>query len=427
MARKKKNKTKASLSSWEDFQEKIDQVVPKRELILWSAVLTVFLLLGFSQWVIPSYQAKKKLNQKIQQTQAQLASQKKMVAQHQELKSKSMKPEMRAAQEKVQNFFKNNAQSSDELLSELMTQLTAVQSGKMALLKRFTVEEEIEKNGYRQIYFKMNLMGDYHDIAKFMKKLKTWSFLIGTKAVQMQPSGETATPRVEMVTENVLYVFAKNAPTKKVIAKAQKSPLHASQSNSLQRKTFPNKPLVKAPKRQRATSPFSSKSNQTTTWSIFDLKLTGVISGARHPTALINGQVFELGQQVGEYQIVEIKPNAVMLKNGEVTHQLKMETLQAKGVEVTTHREKSQFDGDVESMPPSRVQKSLADNSQTEKLEESEEEEFVEEFEEETNVAQGEEEFREDEEKWEEISDTSDEESYPEELAIGSEAWEENY
>ena len=55
---------------------------------------------------------------------------------------------------------------------------------------------------------------------------------------------------------------------------------------------------------------------ETSPAPIGSLELKGTIIGGKEPMAVINDKFVRMGEKIGEYQIVKIYPNEVVLRSG---------------------------------------------------------------------------------------------------------------
>ena len=76
----------------------------------------------------------------------------------------------------------------------------------------------------------------------------------------------------------------------------------------------------------RLVTPSGMIMNYETDLSITDLSLEGILMGQQREKclAIINGQVLRIGQKIGPFEIVDIREDAVALKQGQQVFQLKI-------------------------------------------------------------------------------------------------------
>ncbi len=79
-------------------------------------------------------------------------------------------------------------------------------------------------------------------------------------------------------------------------------------------------------KNQVPKNPFLPAVQSLSDVSIQDLILAGIIRGDNDEEqwALVNGQIIAKGEKLAGYDVAEIKDNAVVLKQGELTYELKL-------------------------------------------------------------------------------------------------------
>jgi len=319
-----KNKMNLDLSL---VKERLSKVAPQREMVLWILVMLALLFFGFQRLVTPASTQVDALKAKIEKERVQLGFQQKMAKDLIGAKGVSPNKRMAGLQKKVNKIFKKTPTSPDVMISEIMAHLTDAKYRKLVHMTSFRVKKEVEKKGYKEIHFEFDIIGRYSDMAKYLKMFHSLPYLMGTKEIFIKPHKEEGTGRVEVIAKNVLFVSDKPVPStaRKGDGKSVKGPTAGKLLTSL----HSLKP---------SRSPFRSKKRNPANWSLYDLNLTGVISGTRRPSALINGKVFELGDNVAGYKIVKIYPNEIILKKGPREHRLKLSELEAQGVEVTRER-----------------------------------------------------------------------------------------
>ncbi|MCB1213979.1 MAG: type 4a pilus biogenesis protein PilO [Deltaproteobacteria bacterium] len=288
--------------------------MPSREMVLGFAVLLLLIVVVVQYLILPSMEAQKTAQKKIAKNSTELKTQEKMLSAREGLKKESANPLMANLQKKVKEAFNQKASSTEELLSQIMGDLTGDNFGDLAVLRRFQVKEEVEKEAYKEVHFEINLLGSYERVSEFFKRLETTPYLIATRSMEMKPAaGHETSGEVELVSKNILFVSSDKdkADTKDKAEGGEKAPQKA--------------PLNPPP--QEVRSPFASRGYSAQTWNIYELSLDGVISGGHRSSALINGKVFEIGEEVAGYTLSQILPDKVLLQKGDRQHWIQLSGL----------------------------------------------------------------------------------------------------
>jgi len=301
-----------------------------REIITWGLTLGMLFFVGFNHFLAPSFKKTDEAQAKIQFEQIQLKAHQNFGKSKKINKSGLSNTNRKAIQDKVKRALTNSAMSSDVIISQIMTELTGPRYSQLAWMKSFTVKEEKDEKGFTEIKFDIILIGKYLDIARYLKSMRALPYLISTQGIQVKPFLIDNSDKVLVVANNVLYV-SKNSKSKPF-----------------------NKPTdlirgelgTKKEERQNLDSnsefqaPFASKARGARAWSVNELDLTGIISGGFKPTALINGRVFELGDEIAGFRIADIRPQEIVLKSNFRQHILKIKEMRSGSLEVVGENER---------------------------------------------------------------------------------------
>jgi len=251
-----------------------------REILLWGAILVICTILLINNILLPSFDETKVTKNKIETETAQLEVYQNFKNLKKTKKSPAKEKRLKRIKGKVRNILESSKSSPDTDISQVVSQVTHNNFSKLVEIKAFKVKEEVEQKGYREVNFEIVMTGEYQNISQFFRALRDLRHLVLTKKIQIKPYALLETGKVEVTADLTLFV------TKKA-KRLSKDPLKVS----------PNDPLgTNTAKEFR--SPFDSLPNDARSWSLYNLNLTSTISGGSKPTALINGQVFEIGDAI---------------------------------------------------------------------------------------------------------------------------------
>ncbi len=89
-------------------------------------------------------------------------------------------------------------------------------------------------------------------------------------------------------------------------------------------KGIPQRPEGKLEELPWGRCPFSGKAYASSGKPILDLKLTGIIWDEKIPQALINNKIVKAGDILGNYVVIKIDRNSVILNNGAEEIELRL-------------------------------------------------------------------------------------------------------
>lgn len=286
-----------------------------REMVIWGLILCVVLFFGAKQFFSPLSKKVESAKSQLLAKQMELEAYKKFLKGGSAASKKSLEGmdiNRQAMAQKVKDAFGNVNMSPDVVVSEILSALTNPAYAKAALLEKFNFVGEKKQSGYSEMNLDLKLTGTYNGIAQYLDFIRRLPYLVRIDSISIRnKDGENSQGKVEIAAKAVLYVG--DAKVMENIAQAN--------SNS----DMATDLLVEITGGKVANTPFSAKPREMTNWSIHELKLTSTMAGGARPTALINGKVFTLGEEVADFRIVEVRPREVVLERGDVRHILKID------------------------------------------------------------------------------------------------------
>lgn len=313
---------------------KWNRAATQREIVVWAVVLCLVIFLGAKRFFVP-------ITQEIRNAKA-LAEAKKVELETYRKMSKKSVPQAGGGNlgrqlivQKVRDLFTKNNMAPDVIVSELLTELTKPEYVKAALLEKYNFTGEKKQNGYSEMGLDLKWVGTYDGIADYLNAIRDLPYLLKIETVDLKPQDPTNPFKVELIAKAVLYVGDPK------VAQLMQTEIRRSDiaADLLFEGTGAEKPM---------RTPFAVKPREMSAWSLHELKLTSTMAGSQRPTALINGKIFELGQEVAEFKLVEIRPREVVLERGEIRFVLKIQEALGKGGE---EGEPSIFSSKPESQP----------------------------------------------------------------------------
>lgn len=293
----------------------LNSVASAREMIIWGLILVVVLGLGAKQFFAP-------LSKKVETAQSQLlAKQMELEAYKKFLKGgnaankkslEGMDLNRQNMAQKVKDAFGRVNMSPDVVVSELLSALTNPAYAKAALLEKFNFSGEKKQSGYSEMNLDLKLAGTYNGTAQYLSFIRQLPYLIRIDSITIKnKEGENSQGKVEVTAKAVLYVGEQKA-MENVAVNSSRSDMATDL-------------LVEIMGGKTANTPFSAQPREMSNWSLHELKLTSTMAGGARPTALINGKVFTLGDEIADFRIVEVRPREVVLERGDVRHILKID------------------------------------------------------------------------------------------------------
>ncbi len=320
-----------------------------REAAMWLLILLVLVFLGAKRIFAP-------MNEELHNTRAQLEAKKmELDAYKKILKSRvaaakklptAMDLGRQMIAQRVKQAFEKANIIPDVVVSELMTDLTLSEFAKSALLEKFNFVGEKKQMGYTEINLDLRLMGSYNGIAEYLNKIRELPYLLRVEAFDLKPHEEDGSKKVQLLAKSVLYV---GNPKEK-----------NSGTFSAPRSDTAMDLLLESTRAKLGKAPFEVKNREIEAWSLHELKLTSTMAGSSHPSALINGRMFEIGNEIADFKIIEIKPREVVLQRGDVHYILKIY--------------EDNYDNSAESEPETPAKEEVKkENISTQKVEKKEE------------------------------------------------------
>ncbi len=297
-----------------------------REMVIWGLILCVVLFFGAKQFFSPLSKKVETAKSQLLAKQMELEAYKKFLKGGNAANKKSlegMDVNRQAMAQKVKDAFGNVNMSPDVVVSEILSALTNPAYAKAALLEKFNFIGEKKQAGYSEMNLDLKLTGTYNGIAQYLEFIKKLPYLLRIESISIRnKDGQNSQGKVEIAAKAVLYVGEPKAM--EAIAQAN--------SNS----DMATDLLVEITGGKIANTPFSAKPREMTNWSVHELKLTSTMAGGARPTALINGKVFTLGEEIADFRIVEVKQREVILERGDVRHVLRIDENEMPGSEDKT-------------------------------------------------------------------------------------------
>ncbi len=284
-----------------------------KELGIWAAILALVLLLALKNYILP-------VNANLHDTVSQLEAKRLELAAYQKImKSKpassgkvgeKMEVGKQAVARKVKEIFDRSNTTADVVSSELIAELTKAEFEKLAHLEKYSFGPKVQKAGFSQKDLDLKLIGSYDGIAEYLNTIRNFPQLLKIETIEVKPVDQNNRSQVRLTAKATLYVGdPKAAPV------AQSTTSRSDTATDL---------LIELNSSKYSKSPFAAKPREIGAWSVRDLMLTSTMAGSAHPSALINGKLFEVGDEVAEFRLVEVRPHEVVLQRGEVQVVLKI-------------------------------------------------------------------------------------------------------
>jgi Tfp pilus assembly protein PilO len=285
--------------------------ISNREAVMWIGLLFFLLIFGTKQWLVPFTSELHTLQGQLETKKLELAKLGKVVQpQGSDSKQDSINMSQHLILDKVKEFFERPNTVPDVIVSELMSQLTSPENAKDAMLDKFAFAGETKQNGLNEMKFDMKLVGSYEGITNYLSMVKKLPYLIKLTSIDLKPQNPEVPEKLEFFAKSVLYVGTPSA-TNRVSGEVSQSDVATNL-------------LMELNGSKSSRTPFSAKSKETAGWSLNELKLTSTMAGCHRATALINGHIFELGDEIADFKVSEIRPQEVVLKRGELSYVLKI-------------------------------------------------------------------------------------------------------
>ncbi|MBF0491165.1 MAG: type 4a pilus biogenesis protein PilO [Deltaproteobacteria bacterium] len=282
-----------------------------KEMGIWGAVMALVLILALKNYIFP-------LNANLHDTVSQLEAKRLEFAAYQKiLKSKSSpgktgeKVEMgkQAVARKVKDIFERS-NTADVVSSELVAELTKAEYEKLAHLEDYNFGVKVQKAGFSQMDLDLKLTGSYDGIAEYLATIRSFPQIVKIESIEVKPLDQNNRSQVRLIAKGTLYVGDPKTPPI-----AQSTTSRSDTATDI---------LIELNSSKNSKSPFAAKPREIGAWSVRDLMLTSTMAGSAHPSALINGKLFEVGDEVAEFKLAEVRPQEVVLQRGEVQVVLKI-------------------------------------------------------------------------------------------------------
>ncbi len=282
-----------------------------REMVMWAVAMVLFLGMGVKTFLLPVMEELAVVQAQVQTKKIELATLKKFlkesVADAQKIVQK-MDPAKQALTQKIRDSFEHSNMAPDVVVSELFTELTKPEYVKSALLSKFNFVGEKKQPGFTEMNLDLKLIGDYEGIADYLRRLKALPYLLKVDSIQLKPYDAQAPGKLELLAKSVLYV-----------GEAGMTPSVAEAKSDIATDL-----LLALSQTKTDHAPFVAQRREMAAWSVNELRLTATMAGSENSTAIINGKLFQLGDEIAEFRLVEIHPHEVLLKRGDVEYPLKI-------------------------------------------------------------------------------------------------------
>lgn len=150
-----------------------------------------------------------------------------------------------------------------------------------------------EKEGYLKLKLDMKFAGPYSSVVNYLNRIENISDYLTVSSVGISQTKE-GTPHSKISMELSMLLLEKGIDL------------------TVKEKEPPPAPLV------LKLDPFTSKRVENKDKSK-DFKLSGITQAGKDSTAIINDEVVRVGAKLGEWQVIQILPDAVVLSNGVET------------------------------------------------------------------------------------------------------------
>jgi len=294
---------------------KWNAVASLKEMLIWAVILVVALIMGARQFFTPLSKKAETARSQVLAKQMELEAYKKFLKSGNTANKKTLEGmdlNKQAMAQKVKDAFTKVNMSSDVVESELLSALTNPAYSKAALLEKFNFVGEKKQAGYSEMNIDLKITGTYNGIGQYLSFIRELPYLIRIDSIAIgNKDGNNNQGQVELSAKAVLYV----GEPKAMEQMAQANP----------RTDMATDLLIEITGGKAAITPFSAQPRDMTNWSVHELKLTSTMAGGARPTALINGKVFSLGDEIADFKIVEVRQREVVLQRGDVQHILKIE------------------------------------------------------------------------------------------------------
>ena len=288
-----------------------------RELLMWGVLMLLVLVLGVKKGVIPLMGQVGELRGQLEAKQMELSvfnQFEKPGASKALAPGNSLRDRIKA---KVQSSFGANVQPQDIVMSELMSTLTNPEYAQFARMEGFEFKGDKKDKKFNELSFEIKLVGSYEGLIRYLKVFHDLPYLVKIEEIQVAPKSAEEYDQVVMVAKSVLYIS-----DTLIVPKAQNvaQPLELKGPRALS--TAEGAP---------SKAPFLLGPRGAAEWTLDELKLKGTMVGAAHPSALINGEVFEIGNVVAGYKITSIGQEQVVMQQGEKVYVLKIPEASERG------------------------------------------------------------------------------------------------
>ncbi len=179
-------------------------------------------------------------------------------------------------------------------VSQLLGEITRRAEGLNIDFESIRQDIEREKEGYLKLKLDVKLSAPYSSVVNYLSRLQNLSEYLTVQGIEVTQAKEGA---ARSKTDLALSMLL----------------LEKGIDLALREKEDTFAPLV------IKTDPFTSKRVGSNADKTKNLKLAGITSAGEDSTAIINDEVIKVGGQVGDWKVVQILPDAVMLSDGVET------------------------------------------------------------------------------------------------------------
>lgn len=265
----------------------------KREKIL-VVLLCVILFgsIGYRMFLQPYLLEQRKFKNDLQKTQDQI----------QVIKSKF--PDIETERKEIEKLRQEYESALKEIsnyevkipsvgaVSQLLGEMTCRSDGLSVDFESIRQNMDKEKEGYLKLQLDMKFTSPYSSIVNYLRRLENISDYLTVHEIEISQTKEGA-PQAKTALELSMLLVEKGIDL--TMKKDEEVPLPLA----VQRDPFISKKMAKKKEKE--------------------LKLSGITWAGKDSTAIINDEVARIGTQIGEWKIIQILPDAVILSDGTET------------------------------------------------------------------------------------------------------------
>ncbi len=274
---------------------KLNAVASPIEMGAWAVVLLIVLFFGAKRFFTPLSEKVENTKSQVLAKQMELESFKKFLKGNGATNRKNLEGmdlNRQTMAQKVKDAFSKINMASDVVMSELLSAMTNSVYSRSALLEKFTLSAEKKQAGYVEMGIDIKLDGTYNGIGEYLGYIKQLPYLLRIETISIsnkEKDPQKQGSQVELTAHTILYVGEPKA-----LENIVQGPSKTDMATDLLIEMTGGK----------SNSPFSVHPREMTNWSLHELKLTSTMAGGARPTALINGKIFTLGDEIADFKIV---------------------------------------------------------------------------------------------------------------------------